>query len=95
MPIRSEDVSPLKDRGPVMGEWQPIETAPRNGEHVFLYDAYSFEATRGIFIGCWARGQGWGSAGWMEQDSGIEYLPTHWASFTALPPAPSSGERLK
>lgn len=68
-----------------MSEWQPIETAPKDGTRVLLWNDLWSDPASGHF-----GGRGWESAyelgPWLHQ-------PTHW---TRLPKAPSvqgGGER--
>lgn len=84
-----------------MSEWQPIETAPKDGTTVIVgFDIASVWIVRSA---CWDDGQGWDSTGFDSLDEargwwsycnsvssekleGI-YEPTHWMP---LPPAPSN-----
>ena len=65
-----------------MSEWQPIETAPRDGTRVMLIDTFD----QWHYIGRWNADLG--DQGFWEDMS--EYaLPTHWMP---LPAAPKEGE---
>lgn len=67
--------------------WQPIETAPKDGTWVLLYDP---KTTCGIYTGyydpCYMgpRIGGWFN-GHMSDEEYVEIFPTHWMP---LPPKP-------
>ena len=64
--------------------WQPIETAPRDGRTLLLWDA-SREV--GI-LGCWS--DEWG--GWEQEESYLEIpQPTHWM---LIEPSPAGGDAI-
>lgn len=80
-----------------MSEWQPIETAPRDGTEIL-----GFRPDQGVFIFRWAEtsdfdstdpGEEWSEDwwhdlwGWMEGD----LQPTHWMPLPP-PPSPSTQE---
>lgn len=74
-----------------MSEWQPIETAPRDGTYILL--GWSVNPTKdGEFpkmsVGkSIDRDSGWWlTAGWAS--STVQMAPTHWMP---LPPPPSEG----
>lgn len=60
---------------PAFGEWLPIETAPKNGDDVLLYD----KAFDPIFVGFYSMGK------WCYADFFV--TPTHWMP---LPPPPKT-----
>jgi hypothetical protein len=64
-------------------EWQPIETAPRDGTSVLLY----LPGTR-IRVGCWrdrgSDGPGWGNPTESGERSAILGSPTHWMPLPKL-----------
>ena len=73
-----------------MNKWQPIETAPKNGESIFLYEEYADVP----FVGRWEH------SGWVSDkrhldiyDDSIVYelfeqsAITHWMPIMALPVA--------
>lgn len=64
---------------PAPGEWQPIETAPKDGTHIQLYRPVM------QFVGYY----GGEDSGWRHNAPGLDAiwpLPTHWMP---LPPTPS------
>lgn len=74
-----------------MSEWQPIETAPKDGTEVLLFfvsDVPWQASSKGICIGFWGDD---GSNAWyaFESDSNALGNPTHWMP---LPPPPEGSE---
>jgi hypothetical protein len=73
-----------------MSEWQLIDTAPKDGSYIVLWEQYSINP----FIGCWSFGRwsvshehvdaegGWDGANVVDRLSGPV---THWMP---LPPPP-------
>jgi hypothetical protein len=52
-----------------MADWQPIETAPKDGTDILVYD-------NGVmFVTSWVDVDGW--QGWWETGR-VEPPPTHW-----------------
>jgi hypothetical protein len=71
-----------------MSEWQPIETAPRDGTNIQLWWPAEFHApvTGHWNTGKWSNaGIGWKLSGWGDVISRSE--PTHWM---LLPKAPKA-----
>jgi len=67
-------------------DWQPIETAPKDGTLVLV-----FEASQGVAVAC-QNGETWyldvpWNAPDLSQDFSMYYAPTHWMP---LPPPPTS-----
>jgi hypothetical protein len=63
-------------------QWQPIETAPRNGRDVLLYLA----GPKRLFVGCWdADYSEWTIANFVA-------FPTHWRPLPAPPAMEVSDE---
>ena len=57
-------------------EWQPIETAPKDGRNVLIFNE------DGIEIGWWSRG----TSEWCRQDMYLSTAqPTHWMPLPAPP----------
>lgn len=78
-----------------MSEWQPIETAPKDGSQVLVWDQ-----TEGV---CTARFQShveewrasWGSEEWIQDgsvydDALVARKPTHWMPLPAPPKSPNA-----
>ena len=97
----AKEVSRL--RAEVSRQWQPIETAPKDGTEILLargdrvssgawYEweetCSEYHASTGVYLGQSIQG---GGAMWMSQDGGFtdEEPPTHWMP---LPSAPVSGK---
>lgn len=64
-----------------MSEWQPIETAPKDGTLVIgiWFDEYAEPAPRWVFHCC--RYVEWSTDFWRWQDDytdGVSISPTHW-----------------
>lgn len=51
-----------------MSEWQPIETAPKDGQQLILF-WYAFDGTSNMTVGWWDRARPWEGggegAGWV------------------------------
>jgi len=61
--------------------WQPIETAPKDGTYVLVYGYRSHVDGSVMHVVRWTKGDGWAADG---DDLG-EQKPTHWMP---LPPPP-------
>jgi hypothetical protein len=70
---------------PPQAAWQPIETAPRSGTRVLL-----FQRPRGAFEGWWKSDFAGSEAYWTD-DQDSEPAPTHWQPL--LPPPASALSR--
>jgi hypothetical protein len=80
-----EPASPL---GPSAGEgWQPIETAPKDGTTVLLFDPANEEIERGVDVGFFHGGV----FEWLWSRDACNGNPTHWMPLPA-PPQESSRE---
>jgi hypothetical protein len=68
----------------VMNKWQPIETAPKDGEIILVYGAfYDFPALRDIYLVYWEEDtQSW-------EIEGEKIIATHWMP---LPLPPKNGD---
>ncbi len=70
-------------------DWQPIETAPKDGTPMLLWGIDDCNQGPKVWLGCWSTGCWYGPA-WVgyEHRSDTEYLkPTHWMK---LPEPPES-----
>lgn len=71
----------------ISSQWQPIETAPKDGRCILLYDPLWPGSTEGIEKAAWqifpnhTEGQWW--IDWAEMPNNMK--PTHWMP---LPPRP-------
>lgn len=63
--------------------WQPIETAPKDGTQILGYTVWpALTAVR------WAQESFYyGRPGWEDEFSNVEWQPTHWMP---LPPPPEA-----
>lgn len=67
-----------KNYGPGGTQWQPIDTAPRDGKPIIGY------STEGVSYVCWSRGDSWV---FFEDHKGNRwhFEPTHWMPHPELP----------
>jgi hypothetical protein len=68
-----------------MSEWQSIETAPKDGEHILLFGALKRDV---VTIGFWYEPErNW--YGWYHPRAGMDggLKPTHWMPLPAPPEA--------
>jgi len=64
-------------------DWQPIETAPKDGTRVLLVEA---EQPTGVSTGWWTMA-GWRDFGDIGCSGLADYSPTHWMPLPAPPRA--------
>lgn len=79
-------------------EWQPIETAPRDGRALLLWGIYAGEINgikdvQVIDVGYYSNGKSdYGSEGWWNSSGGDAYAcwvrPTHWMPLPNPPKQP-------
>lgn len=55
-------------------EWQPIETAPKNGRDLILW----FPKIKRVQACAWKSPNGYYAAAWSADGQWIPYEPTHW-----------------
>lgn len=67
-----------------MSEWQPIDTAPRDGTEILICDAVTTYTPYRAYPALWEPEYGWRDPDW---DGG--YDPTHWMP---MPPPPKTGD---
>jgi hypothetical protein len=76
-----------------MSEWQPIETAPRDGTEVLVYSAFSNtvqQCSWSCCAGAWCPISGWILTQWVEFGDYPTLMPclvtaTHWMPLPAAP----------
>ncbi len=76
-------------------EWQPIETAPKDGTHILAHGTYQWEdyvhnQKSGSVVVAWYDAEGWGVSCWVLVNSNPyqdRCQPTHWMP---LPPPPEA-----
>lgn len=85
-----------------MSEWQPIETAPKDGTRILAWSSeYGQRETRMTMYGKgspgyakWARGEGPAESGWNWQEPqnnwASNWHPTHWKVLCAPPQTASA-----
>jgi len=61
-------------------EWQPIETAPKDGTSVLVVNGYW------IITAHWHRSQCWATCGPTYEPIPYDELPTHWQPLPSPPP---------
>ncbi len=68
--------------------WQPIETAPKDGTHILLYQPVEGGSYVGkdipdsyMFVGCFERGK-W----FCTEYTAFDKMPTHWMELPECPP---------
>jgi hypothetical protein len=59
-----------------MTEWQPMDTAPKDGTNILVFCDGSIHFSRYCIVSDSARARGW-SDGWYGSAS-VTYAPTHW-----------------
>jgi len=74
----------LAETGRLIPEWQPIETAPRDGKRFISTDDYNIEIIR-WYNGTWVVRR---CSDPFYDEEWDENTPTHWMP---LPPAPKAG----
>lgn len=65
-------------RAMLNGGWQPIDTAPKDGTRLLIYDTDAFKR---ITIGHW-------SDDWIDEDNADVWSPTHWMPLPRQPADP-------
>lgn len=72
-------------------EWQPIETAPKDGTVVMLW-VKNWRKTIPVMIGWYGKITFENPAGWVGEHCKVNHIdqPTHWMP---LPPPPNSKEK--
>lgn len=69
-----------------MSDWQPIDTAPKDGTRVLLYDRFCREPEHARFVGFWAQDARDSTWKWWSCPGAFIRRPTHWHP---LPEPPS------
>lgn len=76
-PVNRVDFT-LYIRADLVPQWQPIETAPKDGSNILLY-----RKGRKPMVGAWWTSPGGFAGYWLCWGSGAP--PTHWAQIMELP----------
>ena len=95
--LRAQAALAARPVGKSVSEWQPIETAPKDGTAILVCWAFNSEgpirweedpATAGVFVqvASWCGAEEWVVYCSMVQDPRLHFNPTHWM---ALPDAPT------
>jgi len=71
-----------------MGEWQPIENAPRDGSEILI--SWNFHGQWYVMIGSWEE-RGFYGAHWASPPANVCYAPTDLPLLWRTLPAPPSG----
>jgi hypothetical protein len=87
IPRYRQDVTDVRDALASSQEWQPIETAPKDGTPILLgWQGKHFDASKGHFEnGCW---------GWLTEKMAFrayDTQPTHWMSLPSSPSPKAEG----
>lgn len=69
--------------------WQPIETAPKDGTRIIYYEVYHGQAHIGL--GFWWNGDDLNRAGWHD---GLYVFPTHWMPIPNPPSNDETGDNI-
>jgi len=99
--IRGERIAQLEERIRTLEaerEWQPIETAPKDGTQIILAELDGGGEVKHIDVGCWdlidegwesdiRPYHGWTSNSWPFNDEG----PNHWIPLPSPPDAARKG----
>lgn len=64
--------------------WQPIETAPRDGSGVLIWNPSSYQGKGGVFVGLYFNTRDHGMQ-WICHPGYIRAEPTHWMPLPAPP----------
>ena len=82
-PSTDSDAKLTRDRSLDVLGWQPIETAPKDGTQILLWERQS----RGPFMGWWH--DGWPSLeSYWTDEAETEPDPTHWMELPERPVLP-------
>lgn len=64
------------------GEWQPIDTAPKDDEPVLVWYPQAFRGRGGCYVALWQDGAWWAAV------NAFKFKPSHWMPL----PVPPIGE---
>lgn len=67
-------------------EWQPIETAPKDGTAILIWDTYVHDLSMPV-VGSWVENTDYGGEFEWEhwKSGGVLYNPTHWMPLPTPP----------
>lgn len=67
-------------------QWRPIETAPKDGTPILLWNPTWYQDKGGMCVGLWSTVS---PAGWYAVEHAMHIDPTHWRP---LPPPPKEAD---
>jgi hypothetical protein len=70
----------VRDGTAIVAEWEPIETAPKDGTQVMLYFPRRYQGKGGISWGCFINGE------WLDSRAIRDDDASHWMPMPAPPP---------
>lgn len=79
----------MQDAADAVGEWHPIDTAPKDGTRIIVYRHRTYGNPKTVGEDYWFKGNnGWC---WAKSNSGSQ--PTHWMPLPAPPHTPRTAQQ--